>query len=286
MAGTLVLTDTIKKSYDDISGKRIPLDRRSGPLWPGDTTAHSKVLARPRHDPRLDARNARAVKGVQAADPSSSASPSSSATTASCSTPTGTGRSRLLWRGRTRRRSSRWSSSPVTSPTHAGRDHGEPHVEPTRGASTVGETSARESARPARGPTGRRVWRPMAALTAAGARWWPPPPAPLRRCRRDRPLSAVQVVAARASRAGGRIQPGAALNGPHDRGRSPAGQATDKASEATGTALQFVNMSLMTFAIVALSSGRRDLQQVLDRRRAAHQRRRRCSGPSVPSAGR
>jgi putative ABC transport system permease protein len=68
-------------------------------------------------------------------------------------------------------------------------------------------------------------------------------------------LSAIQVVAA----------PGfsqqqvvsnlrAALNDPAIEAISGA-QATDEAREATGSALQFVNMSLMTFAIVALVVG-------------------------------
>ena len=117
MTGTLVLTDTIKKSYDDVAANvykssrrrravRPPRRRRrrratSGapsPRRPSTGSARSRVSAPPRR--------------------SSSASRSSSATTAISSTPAASGRSRSRWPGRGRPRSTRSSSSRVTHRVH------------------------------------------------------------------------------------------------------------------------------------------------------------------------
>ena len=115
MAGTLVLTDTIKQSYDDVAGhvyEDTDAVVRSARTSEADGTAthrrhHRRIGARPPSVP------VNGVAGRRTA--SSSVSPWSSATTARCSTPTRTAPSRSAIGVAGRAGSStRWSSSPGT----------------------------------------------------------------------------------------------------------------------------------------------------------------------------
>ena len=85
MAGTLVLTDTIKQSYDDLAGQRVQGHRRRRAF------GRPRVEADRRHQPaaRIDAAlldQVRAVPGVAAAEPQVLGVALVVGTTASCST--------------------------------------------------------------------------------------------------------------------------------------------------------------------------------------------------------
>ena len=100
MAGTLVLTDTIKQSYDDVAANVYKSTdavvrstrRRDRATGRQDVGARSA----PRRSPQV-----RAATACRRPRRSSSASQSLSATTARCSTPTRTGRCRSRSAGRT-----------------------------------------------------------------------------------------------------------------------------------------------------------------------------------------
>ena len=128
MAGTLVLTDTIKKSYDDVAAnvyKSTDAVVRSAASREGRTTARTcGARSTRRRSPTVRA----APRASQAAEAAAGRRRGRRRrTTARCSTPTRTGRSRSrsAWQDDARS-STRWSSSPGTR-----------RVRPTRSSSTA-----------------------------------------------------------------------------------------------------------------------------------------------------
>ena len=257
MAGTFVLTDTIKKSYDDISAN-VYRDTDAVVRSAQQTDSGDQGAQRPA------ARSARRcsppcapVHGVQAAE-------AQQLGIAVVVGHDGT----LLDANQNRsvpvafgvaghaRRSTRWSSSPVT---HRARPD---EIVIDRASADEGRTS----------PSARRCTCQPGRLAASTASPASPPTAaptarPAPRSSRSRRETAAEVIgtpgrydAIQVVAAPG-VSQDAARRQPAGRAARPdvevitGAQATAEAGKATGTSLQFVNMFLMTFAIVALVVG-------------------------------
>jgi putative ABC transport system permease protein len=255
MAGTFVLTDTIKKSYDDISANVYrSTDAVVRSAQATDSSEQGAAATRGTISASTLA-TVRAVNGVQAAEPQQ----------LGVAVVVGhDGRLLDANRDRSVPLALAWQDTPALNPMelvsgHAPRAPDEIVVDrasASKGHLAVGEIVHVVS------QAGSQPYRIAGVATyggadsAAGAQvvaFTPDTAASV--IGTPGRLSAIQVVAA----------PGfsqhqvvsnlrAALNDPAIEAISGA-QATDEAREATGSALQFVNMSLMTFAIVALVVG-------------------------------
>ena len=260
MAGTLVLTDTIKQSYDDVAGQRVQGHRRRRALGTARRRTTTASEVRGTHRRRDRSTRSRAVPGVAGRrGAGSSASRSSSATTATCSTPAATGRSRSRWRGR---------PTPALNPMelvagHAPRAPDEIVIDRASGRQGRVRASARrcsvvEPGRHAastarrrrdvrrRRRRGRRAGRGVRARDGgAGARH-------ARSLRRRSSVVAApgvsQAELVAEHRDGARTTPTSrCITGAAGDRRGPQGSRRRRS--------QFLNMFLMTFAIVALLVG-------------------------------
>ena len=261
MAGTLVLTDTIKKSLRRRRDQRLQVDRRRGALGAareGSNDGECTCAA------RVDASIAEPVRGVDGVAGRRAAAGrrrrASSATTASCSTPTRTGAVpvALGWQTSTGAQPD-GRSSPGTRRVAADEVVDRPRVHSGRRTSPSARRSTswdqvghrRSTGSPASSPTEARTarpaprsWRSRPATAAPGARYagprrprsrWSPQPGVSQR----QLVANISHALARPVRAGD-----------HRRGRD---QGRPQARPAPS--LQFMNMFLMTFALVALVVG-------------------------------
>ena len=257
MAGTLVLTDTIKQSYDNVAAnvyKSTDAVVRSAEHVEGRRRRATRGHDRRR---RRSPRSARAP-GVQAAEPQQLGVAvvvgHDGALLDANREPVDPDRAGVAER---RPRSTRWSSSPVTR-----------RVPPTRSSSTA-RRRRRATSRSARRCTsssqvGSREYRLAGVATyggadsAAGAQvvaFTPETAAEV--LGTPGRYTAIQVVAAPgvSQHAARRRTSAPALHEPGHRGDHRCRGDRARPRKATGASLQFVNMFLMTFAIVALVVG-------------------------------
>jgi putative ABC transport system permease protein len=255
MAGTFVLTDTIKKSYDDISANVYrSTDAVVRSAHATDSASQGAAETRGTIDSSMLA-TVRTVNGVQAAEPQQ----------LGVAVVVGhDGRLLDANRNRSVPLALAWQDTPALNPMelvsgHAPRAPDEIVIDRAsadKGRFIIGETVHVVS------QAGSQPYRIAGVATyggadsAAGAQViaFTPDTASTVIGTPGR-FSAIQVVAAPGfsqQQVASNLR--AALNDPTIEVITGA-QATDEAREATGSALQFVNMSLMTFAIVALVVG-------------------------------
>ena len=154
MAGTLVLTDTIKQSYDDLAGQRVQGHRRRRAFGLAPSRADNGDHPWHASTPRSSTRSG-PCPASQAAEPQRSVSRWSSATTASCSTPAATAPIPIAMA---------WQNDDRANPMelvdgHAPRAPNEIVIDRAsadKGDFAVGDTIARARASPARRSTARR----------------------------------------------------------------------------------------------------------------------------------
>ena len=254
MAGTLVLTDTIKQTYDDLAGK---VYKDTDAVVRSASTRRGRQRHRP-VAPSTPRSSTRSGPCPASPPPSRKCSVSrwSSVATASCSTAAATGRSRSGWRGRTTTALNPMELVDGAAPA-AANEIVIDRASADKGDFAVGDTITRASASPVRPSTG------SPASPRTPARTTPP----AHRSSRSTPRRATEVLGdpGRYDAINVVAAPGVsqtelvadlqtAIANP-DVEVITGAAAVEDARTASGSQLSFLNTFLMTFAIVALLVG-------------------------------